>query len=215
MRISVVGTVHVDTGAAIASEILAILLRINPQVIFLEMPASEIDDHFNGRRSNLESTAVSRYRELRPVELVPVDLPTPEPEFFRDFERLDRELQHKSREYNWLVRQDREFAERDGFAYLNSEPYRKLTSDLRAARLAALEKMGDRRLTEFYKYWTSVNERREEAMLKNIEAFCERAPFLVGVFLVGAAHRQSLLEKSAVHTGPASAPIEWDFDGFP
>ena len=56
---------------------MAILECIKPACIFLEIPSAAFGDHFNGnRRSNLESTAVSHYREKHRVDLVPVDLPT-------------------------------------------------------------------------------------------------------------------------------------------
>lgn len=59
MRISVVGTVHEEAGHANASALLAILLRIRPEVLFLEMPPSAFADYSNGSRSNLESIAVN------------------------------------------------------------------------------------------------------------------------------------------------------------
>jgi len=53
------------------------------------MPPAAFDDYINnGTRRNLESTAVRRYRELQDVDLVPVDLPTPEADFFADNEGL-------------------------------------------------------------------------------------------------------------------------------
>jgi hypothetical protein len=39
-HISVVGTVHEDTGHANAAALLEILLRIAPEVIFLEIPST-------------------------------------------------------------------------------------------------------------------------------------------------------------------------------
>ena len=56
---------------------------------FLGDASRGFDDYINnGTRRNLESTAVRRYRELQDVDLVPVDLPTPEADFFADNEGL-------------------------------------------------------------------------------------------------------------------------------
>jgi len=75
-RVSLVGTVHEEAGLASISGLLGILERITPEVIFLEIPSGAFDDYSKGSRRNLESTAVSRYHEMRHVDLVPVDLPT-------------------------------------------------------------------------------------------------------------------------------------------
>lgn len=62
--VSLVGTVHDELGRVNASELCAILERIRPEVIFLEVPLAAFDDYYvMCRRSNLESIAVRRYRE--------------------------------------------------------------------------------------------------------------------------------------------------------
>ncbi len=62
-RVSVVGTRHEEKGCANSSELLAILERIKPEVIFLECPPAAFDAYFNGDPGNLEAIAVSRYPE--------------------------------------------------------------------------------------------------------------------------------------------------------
>lgn len=180
----------------------------------MEMPDSAIADFSNGARNNLESIAVNRYRELHDVDLVPVDLPTPDAEFFWNIEGLHKEIRSRSPDYCRLLSWDRQYVETYGFAYLNSEHCCALVSDLHAARFATLDDIVDQRLVEIYKLWTSTNELRDEAMLKNIESYCMRTSFRLGAFLVGAAHRQSIIEKSVEHTGAASSPIQWEFSGF-
>ena len=59
-RISLVGTVHDETGLANVPELMGILERIRPEVIFLEIPSETFDDFVDGRRWNLESSARGR-----------------------------------------------------------------------------------------------------------------------------------------------------------
>ena len=76
--VSLVGTVHDELGRANVSELRAILERIRPEVIFLEVPLAAFDDYYViCSRGNLESIAVRRYRDSHQVKLVPVDRPTP------------------------------------------------------------------------------------------------------------------------------------------
>src|SRR2546430_14550683 len=81
-RVSVVGTRHEEKGRANSSELLAILERIKPEIIFLEWPPAAFDAYFNGDPGNLEAIAVTRYCEDHNVDLIPVDLPTPGGDFF-------------------------------------------------------------------------------------------------------------------------------------
>jgi len=77
-------TVREETGLANVLELRAILERIQPEIIFLEVPPAAFDDYYeNVRRQNLESMGVRQYWEGHHVKLIPVDLPTPTPEVFR------------------------------------------------------------------------------------------------------------------------------------
>jgi hypothetical protein len=79
-RVSLVGTVHQEKGLASASALLAILEQIRPEVLFLEAPSDASGDYLDATGKELESAAVSRYREISRVDLVPVDLPIPDAE---------------------------------------------------------------------------------------------------------------------------------------
>src|SRR3989475_6755392 len=142
-RVSVVGTVHEEKGRANASGLVGILERIKPEVIYLEIPSATFDDHFNGNR-NLESTAVSRYRENHRVDLIPVDLPTPDEDFFTKYRDLNRRIERTSRDYRRLVDRHSQNVTAHGFAYLNSKDCSDLFSQLHEAMLAAIEKDVDR-----------------------------------------------------------------------
>jgi len=91
--VSSICTVHEEQGLANVAELNAILARIRPEVIFLEVPPAAFADYYETcRRGNLESKAVRRYRQTHQVELVPVDLPTPGRELFENLKtghRLD------------------------------------------------------------------------------------------------------------------------------
>ena len=214
-RLSVVGTVHEEKGRANTSGLVGILERIKPEVIFLEIPSAAFDDHFNGNRRNLESTAVSRYRENHRVDLIPVDLPTPDEDFFAKHRDLNRRIERTSPDYRRLVDWHSQNVSAHGFAYLNSKDCSDLFSQLHEAMLAAIEKDVDHRLlAEVYDLWIRTNELRDKGMMKKIENHCRQASFSSAAFLVGAAHRQSIINLSRRAPGDASSTIQWDFAGF-
>ena len=206
-RVSVVGTVHAEMGLANVSGLLAILERIGPEVIFQEIPAAPFDGVFTGE---LEQTAVARYGENHRVDLIPVDLPTPDGAFFAQHQELYARMLRTSPDYRRLHDEDRANVRARGFAYLNSQEYRDHLSELHEAMLAAIAKDVDhRRFTEIYDLCIGTDERRDREMMSNIEKHCRQASFSKAAFLVGAAHRPSLIALSR-----ASSTIQWDFAGF-
>ena len=216
-RVSLVGTVHKEKGLANASALLAILERIKPDVLFLEAPSDAAGDYLSATGKELESAAVSRYREIHLVDLVPVDLPIPDAELFQflgDNEYLFRTIERRSPEYCRLVDESSQDVCEHGFAYLNSERCGTHWSNVHEAARAAIEELAYPRLTEFYERWIGFNQRREKHMMKSIEDYCRKTTFSNGVFLVGAAHRQSLIDKSREQRGADSSIIQWDFAGF-
>lgn len=213
-RVCVVFTEHEENGLANVSALLAILEHITPEAIFLECPRAAFDDHLNGTRRNLESTAVSRYRANHPVDLIPVDLPTPEADFFTNFHDLIERIARTGPEYDQLARWHRQRVNALGFAYLNSDTCSDLFAKRHEVILASIATLADHKLAGHYESWIETNELRDKAMMKNIEDYCRQASFSSAVFLVGAAHRQSVIHLSRSEPGVGPSPIQWDFAGF-
>jgi hypothetical protein len=216
-RVSVVGTVHKEKGLASASALLAILEQIRPEVLFLEAPSDASGDYLDATGKDLESAAVSRYLEIHHVDLVPVDLPIPDAELFQfldNNEYLFKNIERRSPEYCRLLDEYSEEVRAHGFAYLNSERCSTNWSKVREAALAAIEELAYPSLTALYELWIGTNERREKHMMKSIDDYCRKTTFSNGVFLVGAGHRQSLIDKSREQRGADSSTVEWDFPGF-
>jgi hypothetical protein len=209
-RVSVVFTEHEENGLANISGLLVILERIKPEVIFLEIPSAAFSDHFNGSRRNLESTAVGRYREKHPVALIPVDLPTPDADFFTNTRDLIERIARSSPEYCRLASWHSQYVSAHGFAYLNSDHCSDLWSKRHDAILTALAKLADHALAKHYDLWLGTNVARDKAMMKAIENHCREDSFARAAFLVGAAHRQSIIDLSRREPGAASPTIQWD-----
>lgn len=212
-RVSLVCTVHVESGQANVSELCAILEGIQPEVIFLEVPPEAFHDYYeNCSRENLESKAVRQYREGHRVKLVPVDLQIQSSDFSDDNNRyLFRRVEAESREYCRLVDSNSANQRDRGFPYLNSEQSRVLWSNIYREIESSIKRMGDVRLAGIYKSWVELNDRRENTMLENILHYCRENTFDRGVFLVGAAHRQPIIEKSREQAAAVSSCIQWDF----
>jgi hypothetical protein len=212
-RVSLVCTVHVESGQANVSKLFAILERIRPEVIFLEVPPAAFEDYFENSQ-NLEAKAVRQYREGRQIRLVAVDLPKPPEEFFSSHKELCRRIGLVSPEYRRLMKWDDDCIRNRGFDYLNSDECSEHWLSVYREMLSTIEWLKDSSLLAPYESWKTTNDLREDAMIEKIHKSCSGNRFDKGVFLVGAAHRQPIIEKSGKQTVVSSTTIEWDFGGW-
>ncbi len=213
MTVWLVGTFHEEEGPTTSENLLEILERIGPEVIFLEIPTAALDDYLDGTRSNLESVAVRRYSEEREVALVAVDLPTPTAAFFRDSESLFDRVERTSPEYRYLMDLHRQHRLASGFAYLNSSLCSRLWTDVYEVTRAVVHQLDDPRLRKLHQSWVTTHESRDLAMLRRIREYSEAEPFENGALLVGAAHRHSMI-RALEQTAAGLPEIRWDLSSF-
>ncbi|HAZ07633.1 MAG TPA: hypothetical protein DCZ01_03705 [Elusimicrobia bacterium] len=214
MRVSLVGTVHAESGLANVGALQAIHERSQPDVIFAEIPASHVDRYKDGSHGSLESITVARYLASHHVDVEPVDLAKPEQKFFDDTKDMFRAVERTSPDYRRLVDRHSVETRAGGFPYLNSDRCIQAWADIYHELLATIEWTGDRRLRELYDLWSQTNERRDREMMRNIALYSARNAVARGIFLVGAAHRKSIIDKSSAGSGTGLPPIEWDLGGF-
>jgi LmbE family N-acetylglucosaminyl deacetylase len=213
MRISLIGTHHAESGAVTVLALLAILERIRPEVVFAEIPRTHIDAWRDGSHGTVESIAVARYADTHAVDVVPVDLPKPEDSFFRDHEEVSRAIERTSPEFRRLVDLNTDRMRLGGFSYLNSNECIQAWIDIYREELKTIEYIRNSRLSDIYVQVRDLMERRDLEMLRNIRAYCASTARTCGAFLVGAAHRKSLIEKLRAAGETATHRIEWDLGG--
>lgn len=210
-RVALICTIHQEIGAATIVELHQLLARIKPQVIFAEVPADAFDDVFmNCTRANLESRAVNRYRERQDVQIVPIDLPTPDRSFFEGYDGLCSVIRSRSPQYRQLMTQDRHHIWSYGFAYLNSDYCSQHWAQTYAEMERVVHQMGDPRWEAILKDFQEKNAARDEAMVEAIRRYCSIHNPDRSVFLVGAAHRQSLIELFNEQEVRADVQLECD-----
>jgi hypothetical protein len=202
--------VHAEIGRANVSELHALLERIRPEVAFLEAPATWGRENIENHKG-LESAALFRYRERHSVDLVPVDLSTPPESFFINSERLFNYIEKVSDKYRRLVDQNKSNVSAGGFSFLNSELHEHIQLEIHDEILRILEMRGDPSLTQAYEAWRRQDDLRDIEMISNIEKYGQINTFDRAVFLVGAAHRPSIVKKSGERLLAELANVHWDY----
>lgn len=214
MRVSLIGTVHAESGRANVAELLAILERLQPDVIFAEIPAANLADYLDGSHGNLESTVVALYRKLRPVDVLPVDLKKPRDDFFRESEGMFQKIEKTSPTFRCLVDQNSLCIRDYGFSYLNSDRCAQAWAAIYDEVRATVEWIGDARLRQIYALWRETMDRRETGMLENINGYCIRGGLSHGVLLLGSGHRKAMMEKVQAQRGVGAPGVSWNLENF-
>jgi hypothetical protein len=212
MRISLIGTVHTESGCANPAELRAILERLQPDVIFAEIPTANLANYLDGSHGNLESAAVALYRKRRPIDVVPVDLNKPSDEFFSKSEEMFKKVERTSSEYRRLVDRNSLDTRDHGFSYLNSDRCAQAWAAIYDEVLETVEWIGDARLRQIYALWSETNDRRETGMLENINGYCIRCALSRGALLLGAKHRKAIVEKVLEQRGVSAPGVSWNFE---
>ncbi len=214
-KITLVSTIHEESGICTASKLHELLERARPEIIFLEIPPSHFDQFFKEKiSSNLESNAVNHYLTMRSAKLVPADVYEVPDNFWVEFQRLCKRINAVSPEYRSLIDRNSQFIKRCGFAYLNSKSCIDLWLQIYESMRSAIEYIGQEELLKVFEKWKEVIEHRDREMMKNIQKYSERNEFNTGVFLVGAAHRGSIIEKSRNLSIGSAVTLDWNFENY-
>src|SRR5438045_2633898 len=135
-KITLVWSVHRENGHCNAEELLKILRAIEPETVFEEMHPSKFDFYYE--HGSVEAHAITRYREFKEFQAVPVDrYDMPEnllAEIKRDFDRVLDCVARTSQEYRLLDEENDESVHQHGFSYLNSAAFATTT-----ARMSEIE----------------------------------------------------------------------------
>lgn len=215
ITVKVVCTIHEEVGLATVSELAGILGSVEPSVIFLEVPDAAIEDFYVTRiRGNLESKAVARHLDNHQATLVPVDIPTPDREFFEDWAYLQGRVRSASLELRQLMSQDRAHVETYGFRYLNSRYCDQYWAAAYDEMRRTIESLDESRLLDIFAAWVETHALRERVMMERIREYCRANDFSKGLFLVGSAHRRALMEMATASHASESAHLNWDFVSY-
>lgn len=185
-------------------------------MIFEEIPASLFSAyHENLTRQNLETIAINAYRKKYQIKNIPVDHDEmPDESFWNDHKRMYEIIESISPEYNSLVDTNSVYTSMHGFRYLNSEQCTVLQEKLNMAIDLAVKHLNDEKFNKLQKFWKEIIAKRDDTMLKNIYEYTENNEFSTGVFLVGAAHRLSIIRRIRDREATGDGRISWNYQNY-
>lgn len=190
-NITFISTIHKEIGKCNAEELYKIIKKISPEVIFLEAVAETYSEYENYLFSTygvyhkkLEISAIQKYNHNTSFEYVPVCEIGLSDAFHSKIEIVcqNRELQKLIDNFNYL-------AAENGFDFLNSLDCINLQEEMRVLETQILknEEMDQAVKADIDAY--------ENPMIRNIYSYCNNNHFSSAIFMCGAAHRKSIIEK--------------------
>jgi hypothetical protein len=219
MHVTLIGTRHKESGGCNSHELYQILMSLNPDVIFEEMPPKEFDDYYiSKKRTKLESIAILKYTQNHSVIQVPIDSDNiPEKEFLEAYENIHKVVDGLSDQngfsYRHLTKTVSKQTFLHGFRYLNSVYYSNAWIQVNEIIANALKKIDSNALFEALAFWNHINMERENQMLNNIYTFCQNSEYKNAVFLIGAYHRNSIIDKiSKIEQKLKKVNLVWSFN---
>jgi len=210
-NLSMIGVYHKAKGLCNHIELCKILERIKPDVIFEETPPSYFDKYYKDKTdSRLESDAILLYMENNNVEHILVDCEImPQDIFFRDDKELHSWVEKRNYDYRNCIDRIAYLTEQCGFKFLNSDDYNKLNARVDLVIEDTIQNPMKEGWVHIRKKWNEHNDLRENTMLKNIYYYSKEHTYNIGVFLVGAAHRESMIKRIPKYQNEENVKVNW------
>jgi pheromone shutdown protein TraB len=215
-NIHLVCTFHSETGKCNADELYKIIEQINPDVVFEELTPYLYDIIYNknivDETAPLEIKCIRKYKQQHNIKNIPVDIEVGST-FSNNVNRM-LALFEKYDYYKEIVSETKSKIESDGFDFLNSDEYFELVKEQRSVESKIVEELNNRHLNRIYKSFVEDLDYRENFILNTIYAYSKEKDYDRAVFLIGAGHRRSIIQKVAEYQLKETIKLNWIYLSF-
>lgn len=220
MEVTLINTRHKNLGQCNSSVLYRLLEQIRPSVIFEEKPPSWFDAYYLQKtRTSLETEAIIPYIASYDAQNILVDSENlPSESFFREHESMYRRIEGLADingfNYRNALDSSKRLAATYGFNYLNSDRCITYNDRILEAIEGGLKKLDHESFFELQTEWLMINDRRENEMLENIYKYSRTHNYKNGVFLLGSAHRKSIIKKIDNCEDRDDSKLNWSILSF-
>jgi hypothetical protein len=217
-NITLIFTSHTELGKCNSDELYKIIENIGPEVIFEELPNDIFDRFYIGNQLSdepLEVKCIKKYLQNYNIKHLPIDidvspnLSTSEIEYmFSTFKKYEV--------YKKIDDEQNILTSQYGFAFLNSNNNSELFEKKKITEKNLMEfGINKNILFRIHKLFREEQDNRENEMLQNIYNYSRENQYKIGVFLVGSAHRNSIIRKITEYETRNKLKLNWSFYNDP
>lgn len=213
--ITLICSSHKEHGKCNSNELHNIIEKINPEIIFEEITPSDFNACYNGQRfsRNLEANARKKNLQKHQIEHIPVDNYDLNNFDKKDIDYMfDKIFDHE--EYCNLHNKFYLLLNQRGFPFLNSGHCDEIFDKLHMLEEIIIKNANDDKLFCAYKLWTEIQDERENEMINNVYRYSKEHRFNTGLFLIGAAHRKSIINKIQKHSWAENVKLYWNIGNY-
>jgi len=212
-NIILICTAHKSIGNCNSEELYKIIEKINPEIIFEEIDFSRTEvDYRNQYVHTIETFAIIKYLQNHQFLHIPVETYNIPETYVENIDYINAKISNSNEEYNNLFKTLFKLAERKGFSYLNSMECSYLFEKICTLKEDVVKTVNDEKLTNVYKSWQIVTDNRENEMLKNIYEYSSRYYYNNAIFITGAEHRKSIIDKIQNYEKKYELKLNWEFN---
>ncbi len=209
-NITLLSSFHKIIGKCNPDELYKIIEEIRPEIIFEELSYNTFPiiyaDGFIPE--SLEAFTIKEYLKKYPIKHFPVDTyPINETDLFNGADIIS----NKSIEYTKLWDEQVSMIQQGGYSFLNSNNCIELLERIRIIEENVLLEINNMKLSRDYKSEQELDDKRENEMLRNIYSFSKQYPYIKAMFICGAEHRNSIMQKITEIEAKEKLKLNWTF----
>jgi len=164
--IILIGTNHAENGLVNSNELYRIIEKVNPEVIFEEIPPIYFDLYYTTKeRSNLETQTINLYKRAYSIKHIPVDIYNVSDSFFKNTAKVHENVERRSRKYCQIIDTNKYMTGKYGFRYLNSVDCENMEAELSKEIQETVKEINDNIIIQYWNTWVDVEESRDLAMI--------------------------------------------------
>lgn len=227
-NITLIATIHSEKGQCNCDELYNIIETLNPEVIFEELPPHYSDMYYSNSfdmycANNillnqrppvvpLEVKCIKRYKENYNIKIFPVDI-----DVTQKLSKYQDEIYFlfltlfKYENYKMLDNEKEALLLQEGFHFLNSRKFLDFLNKKEVLEKNIMEsEIEKNRLLDIYKLFHAEQyDYRENTMLQNIYNYSKGNQYNQAVFLIGAEHKKSIIQKITEYEKLSEIKLNW------
>lgn len=205
-NITLICTVHKDMGKCNSKELLKLIKKNKPDVIFEELSETTYRECYELGRETLESTAIKMYLEDNNINHIPVVGTEISDEFNQ---KLEISKNHSG--CNRLLNKLLTLQHVHGFDYLNSKYVDDLFDVLFRQEQDIVAFSKDDVITNIYKRANRNIDIYENDIVENVYNYRSSNKYNNALMFIGSAHRKSIIDKINRKNQKEELKLNWTF----